>query len=49
MNNATIDGKAIVLNKKKDTDFDNKANLVVRNLPKEMNQKELNSLFAKYG
>lgn len=46
MNNATIDGKQIVLNKKKDSDFDLKANLVVRNLPKEMNQKELSDLFS---
>lgn len=46
MNNAVIDGKQVVLNKKKDSEFDNKANLVVRNLPKEMNQKELNVLFS---
>lgn len=34
--NAVIDGKQIVLNKKKDSDFDSKANLLVRNLPKDM-------------
>lgn len=49
MNNALIDSKQIVLNKKKDSEFDNKANLVVRNLPKEMTQKELNELFTKHG
>lgn len=49
MNNAVIDQKAIVLNKKKDSDFDTKANLIVKNLPKEMTQKELNDLFAKFG
>jgi len=49
MNNASIDGKQIVLNKKKDSDFDLKANLVVRNLPKEMTQRELSDLFAEHG
>jgi len=39
--NAVIDGKQIVLNKKKDSDFDSKANLLVRNLPKELDQKGL--------
>lgn len=39
MNNATIDGKQIVLSKKKDKDFDTKANIVVKNLPKELDQK----------
>ena len=49
MNNAVIDGKQIVLSKKKDKDFDSKANVLVRNLPKEMDQKALSDLFAKYG
>lgn len=49
MNNATIDGKQIVLSKKKDKDFDTKANIVVKNLPKELDQKQLNDLFSKYG
>jgi len=49
MNNAVIDSKAIVLNKKKDSDFDTKANLIVKNLPKEMTQKELNELFTQFG
>lgn len=45
MNNAVIDGKQIVLSKKKDKDFDSKANVLVRNLPKEMDQKGLSDLF----
>jgi polyadenylate-binding protein len=49
MNNAVIDGKQIVLSKKKDKDFDSKANVLVRNLPKEMDQKGLSDLFSKYG
>lgn len=49
MNNATIDGKQIVLSKKKDKDFDSKANIVVKNLPKELDQKQMNDLFSKYG
>lgn len=36
MNNATINHKQIVLNKKKEQDFDSKANVIVRNLPKDM-------------
>jgi hypothetical protein len=36
MNNAVIDGKQIVLSKKKDKDFDSKANILVKNLPKDM-------------
>ena len=47
--NAVIDGKQIVLNKKKDSDFDSKANLLVRNLPRDMDQKSLQGLFSKYG
>ena len=41
MNNAIIDNRAIVLNKKKDVDFDNKANVLIKNLPKEFSQKDL--------
>ena len=37
-NNAKIDNKSIVLNKKKDSDFDRDANLLVLNLPKELDQ-----------
>lgn len=49
MNNQTINGKQIVLNKKKEQDFDSKANIIVRNLPKEMDQKTLMELFQKFG
>ena len=45
MNNQTINGKQIVLNKKKEQDFDSKANIIVRNLPKDMDQKSLMELF----
>ena len=50
MNNAVIDGKQIVLSKKENKDFvfDSKANVLVRNLPKEMDQKGLSDLFSKY-
>jgi RNA recognition motif-containing protein len=51
MNNALIDGRQVVLNKKKDSasNFDSKANVLVRNLPKETDQKELNILFSEFG
>jgi len=49
MNNAEIDGKQIVLNKKNNRDFDSKANVLVRNLPREMDQKNLSALCSKYG
>lgn len=39
MNNQMINGKQIVLNKKKEQDFDSKANIIVRNLPKDIDQK----------
>jgi hypothetical protein len=37
MNNASIDDRCVVLNRKKDntSGFDSKANVLVRNLPKE--------------
>jgi len=37
MNNSDIDGRLVILNKKKDntSGFDSKANVIVRNLPKE--------------
>lgn len=49
MNNETMDGKQILLSKKKNNDFDSKANVLVKNLPKEMDQKELNELFSRFG
>lgn len=49
MNNCTISGKQIVLNKQKDGDFDTKANLLVRNLPKSVDQRQLAEMFQKFG
>lgn len=51
MNNASIDDRCVVLNRKKDntSGFDSKANVLVRNLPKETDQKELNNLFKEFG
>ncbi len=48
-NNAKIDNKSIVLNKKKDSDFDRDANLLVLNLPKDLDQLGLSNLFAEFG
>lgn len=49
MNNAVIDGKHIVLSRKKNDDFDSKANVVVKNLAKDITQKDMSDLFSKYG
>jgi polyadenylate-binding protein len=49
MNNCTISGKQIVLNKQKDRDFDSNANLLVRNLPKSVDQRQLAEMFQKFG
>jgi len=49
MNNQTINGKQIVLNKKKEQDFDKEANIIVTNLPKDIDQKKLMELFQAYG
>ena len=49
MNNQTINGKQIVLNKKKEQDFDKEANVIVTNLPKDIDQKRLMELFQNYG
>ena len=45
MNNTSINGKQVVLNKKKEGDFDSKANVIVRNLPKDIDQKQLMEMF----
>ena len=45
MNNTTLDGKQLILNKKKDNDTDSQGNLLVKNLPKEMNQGEFIKFF----
>jgi len=49
MNNAICDGKQIVLNKKKNSEFDSEANILIRNLPKEMSQNELFNMFKSFG
>ena len=49
MNNSVIGGKAIVLNKQKDRDFDSNANLIVRNLPKSFDQRNMAEMFSKFG
>jgi RNA recognition motif-containing protein len=49
MNATTLDGKQLVLNKKKDTDTDSQANLIVKNLPKEMTQVEFMTFFKEFG
>jgi polyadenylate-binding protein len=38
-----------VLNKKKEQDFDSKANIIVRNLPKDLDQKQMSELFQQFG
>ena len=48
-NHAKIDNKSIVLNKKKDSDFDRDANLLVLNLPKSLDQLALSNLFQEFG
>lgn len=49
MNNCQIAGKQIVLNKQKDREFDSNANLLVRNLPKSMDQRKMAEMFTKFG
>jgi polyadenylate-binding protein len=39
----------VILNKKKDSDFDKEANLIALNLPKEMDQAALSKLFGQFG
>lgn len=49
MNNTSINGKQILLNKQKDREFDSQANLLVRNLPKSLDQKGLADMFKAFG
>jgi len=49
MNSTTLDGKQLILNKKKDADVDSQANLLIKNLPKEMNQVEFVKFFNEFG
>jgi polyadenylate-binding protein len=47
--NAEIDGKVIQLSWKKESDFDTKANVLCKNLPKDLTQKGLQDLLVKFG
>ena len=49
MNNEKIDDKQIILSKKRATDFNFEANILVKNLPTEMDQKTLSALFSPFG
>ena len=49
MNNTNIDGRQIVLNHKKSSDFDSNANVLVKNLPESMTQQDLTELFKQHG
>lgn len=49
MNNQVLNGKQIVLNKKKQSNFDTEANIIIRNIAKEMTQAELYDLCKQYG
>lgn len=48
-NNAILNGKQIVLNQKKSSDFDSLANILVRNLDKEITQNELYTMTSAHG
>ena len=47
--NTTIDGRQIVISHKKDSDFDQNANILVKNLPKDFSQDQLHEMFKEYG
>lgn len=49
MNNSSINGKQIVLNKKKTNNYEAQANIIIRNIAKEMTQAELFTLCKQYG
>lgn len=49
MNHTTINGKQVVLSRKKENDFDSQANLIIMNLAEEMTQSKLNEVFAEFG
>jgi RNA recognition motif-containing protein len=49
MNNQDIGGRQIVLNRKKEIEYDAQANLLVKNLPEEMTQNDLSTLFSQFG
>lgn len=50
MNNCTIGGRSVILNKQGDSNkFDKKANIIVRNLSKEVTQNEVFEMFKQFG
>lgn len=51
MNNVQMNGRALVLTKPRDKAqaLDAEANLIVRNLPKELTQKDLSEMFSEFG
>jgi len=49
MNNFVVGGKSLILNKKGDKNFEKEANIIVRNLAKDVEQKEVYDLFKPHG
>jgi len=49
LNNVQFQNKQLVVSRKKDKDFNSKANVIARNLPKELNQQDLHSTFSEFG
>jgi len=49
MNNTVIGGRSIILNKANSRDFDKKANIIVRNLAKNVSQNQVYDLFKQFG
>lgn len=49
MKNTVIDGRQVVVSQKKDSDFDTNANILVRNLPKDFSQDQLQAHFKEFG
>ena len=48
-NNAVLNGKQIVLNQKKSKDFDSQANILIKNLSKEITQNDIHSMCQPFG
>jgi len=48
-NNAILNGKQIVLNQKKNKDFDSAANVLLKNLSKEITQNDLHNMCKSFG
>lgn len=49
MNNFVFKGKPMILNKKKGSEFNTKANIFIKNLHKDLTQNELFDLFKGFG